>query len=804
MFGWRFASIGVFHFLQAAGNIASPVMITQLTQFVINTQAPTAAPPPLWLGIIFALVLFALQLLASATLGRYFYHSSRFGMKVRSVLAAVCYRKMMRLSSLARQQYSGGRIMNMISSDLPRIESTIIQGHYMWSGPLQIAVILAILIYYIGAVALAGFALLILLIPVQALIFIRLGKLRRATASITDRRIKHTEEYFQGIKIIKLFGWELSFLNRLMEMRDAEVSKIRRVNVLTAIVMGIATSFPTFASVISFIAYAALGNALSAPIIFAALAYFSMMRAPLIILPSIIRFAVESKVAMNRLEEFLLAAEVANEFIAHSTDAASDVKDAESQQYAIVMRDCNFSYEAPPKTSPSDDDKKKEGKANGKTQAPSSPTKPTKAVEIGEKQDVELKEVKAEPKIFKLRDLNVKIKRGQLIAVVGPVGCGKTTFLNAILGEVKRESGDISVNGSIGYSLQNPWIQNGTLRKNVLFGNPFDEHRYQTVVEASALSKDLEWLPGGSDTLLGEKGVQISGGQKARVSLARLMYCSPDIALLDDPLSAVDIHVGKHIFRECIKGALSGKTIVLATHHLNYLRQCDYIIVLKDGEVREEGTFDDLMSAKGECFRLVSTFAGEETSSSATDAKAASATKANTSDSAKTDPAKPEKTTKALKMTEEERVIGSVSGAVYREYLKAAAGPMLFAMIAILIILAQCSRVGNDVWLAVWSSNRFPELGAGGYSGFYFGWGFMQGSTAAVLGVVLSFAFARASVSLHRNALQGVFVAPMKFFDTTPLGRIVNRFSRDTDTMDAQLPSALQMFISIFASLVST
>jgi ABC-type multidrug transport system fused ATPase/permease subunit len=326
-----------------------------------------------------------------------------------------------------------------------------------------------------------------------------------------------------------------------------------------------------------------------------------------------------------------------------------------------------------------------------------------------------------------------------------------------------------------------------------VFGNPYDEKRYLEAVRVSALEKDLEWLPAGSDTLLGEKGIQASGGQRARVSLARIVYCSPDIVLLDDPLSAVDVHVGKHIFKKCIKKALHDKTVVLVTHHLNYLREVDYVVFLKDGKITEQGTFDELMAADKECAHLVKSFAGSDQS----EETAVSPTETTGGEN--------EQKKCKVKMTlEEERLIGSVSPEVYREYIKASGGPIMLAFVVFLTIISQLARVGNDLWLTGWTTNYFPALTVAGYAGIYFSWGVMQGFTTSFLGGVLSFAFGAASRRFHHDAMQGVFRAPITFFDNTPLGRIVNRFSKDTDVMDAQLPMTMQMFLSIFSGLVAT
>lgn len=770
-FGFKYGLIGIYHLIQAAANIASPTIIGLITSFALQTQTnPPGQDPPLYMGIVYAVIFFILQEITSLALARYFYHASLFGMKVKTTLTVVLYRKLMKLSSKARQEFSTGRVMTMISADLPRMEMAIMQLHYLWSGPLQIIVIIALLIALIGPSALVGFGLLVVTIPLQSYIFLQLATLRKATAQTTDARVRLTTEFLQGMRIIKFFSWEESFLKRIMDLRATEVGKIQYVNMWTAVLTGIAISVPTLASVVSFVVYAALGNALNAPIIFSALALFNILRYPLIILPNIIRSTVESKVALKRLDDFLNAEEL--EGINQDND--------KSGEYAIEFDDASFKWETMPEAKKKDDKKDK--------------TQPSEVVQAAAAEEVESSGKEKQADVIHLKNVNLKIKRGQLVAFIGQVGSGKSTLLCALLGEIKKISGNVSIHGSMGYSLQQPWIQNGTLKANILFGQPYDEQKYQAVIKASALEKDLEWLPSGDDTLLGEKGVQISGGQKARVSLARILYASPDIILLDDPLSAVDVHVGKHIFEEAIKKHLKDKTVLLVTHQLAYIREADYIVFMKEGFIKEQGTYSEIMQTNAECATLINSYVG------------------NNDEDEEKEKEKELKDEKELvkkvakKMSEEERAFGAVASDVYYSYIKNMGGPWMLALIIFLVVFGQLTRIGNDLWLVGWSSGTLYTWGLNdsSISGIYFAWGLSSGVMTSVLGAVLSVAFAAASNNFHNMAIRRVFRSPIKFFDNTPLGRIVNRFSKDTDVMDSTLPSSMQFLLTIFAGLIST
>lgn len=776
-FGKLYAIIGVFHLIQAAANITSPVLISLLTGFAQRLIAePNGKNPPLWEGALYSLAVFGLQLCATLSLNRYFYYATTIGIQARACLSAVIYRKMLRLSAADRQRYSAGQIVNLISSDLPRLEMTIMQGHYVWSGPTQIIAILGLLIFYIGWPALIGVGILVLMVPLQAKIFLTLGRLRQMVAGTTDARIKLTQEYLHGMKIIKLFGWEFSFLDRIMDLRKKEVGKIRFVNMWTSLLMGVSSSLPILASVLSFIVYA-ISNPLNPADIFSSLALFNLMRFPLILLPMIIRQFAESKVAITRVDQVLNAEEI--EDVIHN-------KSSENSPYAVEIVNGSFRWESAPEEKTSKEEAKSAKKKKSETTVPDSYESPPR-------DSHELSDIEKKP-VDNLKNINCRIKKGSLVAIVGPVGSGKSTLLNAILGEVKRVSGEIHVNGSIAYSLQHPWIQNGSLRKNVIFGREFDQKKFDLAIHATALDKDLEWLPAGENTLLGEKGVQISGGQKARVSCARVVYEKPDIAILDDPLSAVDVHVGAHLFEECIKKSLAGSTVILVTHQLSHVRDVDHVILMNDGEISEQGSYNELMEKNGELARLMKSYVGDENKKNE---KAEVKEKENKAGTINNQPVK------QGRMLEEERASGSVSFDVYINYLKALGGVLVVMGVLILSLLTQGSRIGSDLWLVSWSNDEF-NLDYSQYSGIYFSFGISTGILTVVIGIYMAFAIEKASKNFHESAIKGVFGTPIAFFDTTPLGRIVNRFSRDTDTMDSKLPTTLQWFLNTFFGLIGT
>jgi ATP-binding cassette subfamily C (CFTR/MRP) protein 1 len=268
-----------------------------------------------------------------------------------------------------------------------------------------------------------------------------------------------------------------------------------------------------------------------------------------------------------------------------------------------------------------------------------------------------------------------------------------------------------------------------------------------------------------------------------------LAYLQPDIILLDDPLSAVDVHVGKHIFQECIRKTFNDKTVILVTHQLNYVKDCDYVVYMKGGKIHEQGTYESLMEDGKEFSELIASFTQPEESSGKSE---------NVTENSNI-----QVSSRANEMIKEEREIGGISYEIYKSYLKAAGGPWAVFFILFLTTLSQVTKVGNDLWLAAWTGHLLsPELSDNFYAGIYFVWGVVQGIAFALTGIVVSHCFARASSRFYREAIVGIFNAPVSLFDRTPLGRILNRFSKDTDAMDNQLPISMQFFLSIAAGLV--
>ncbi|PWN53455.1 putative YOR1-ABC transporter [Violaceomyces palustris] len=410
---------------------------------------------------------------------------------------------------------------------------------------------------------------------------------------------------------------------------------------------------------------------------------------------------------------------------------------------------------------------------------------------------------------FSMEDITVRIPKGELVAIVGPVGSGKSSLLQACIGEMRKTSGRVTWGSErVAYCSQSAWIQNATVRDNILFGQGYDEERYWEAVRLSELESDLAMLPAGDKTEIGEKGVNLSGGQKQRVNIARALYYNAEIYCFDDPLSAVDAHVGKALFYNAIMGLRKrNRTVLLVTHALHFLPDVDRIITLEDGKIVEQGTYPELLAAKGAFSRLVDEFGGEKeekeegkegeekeedkTSAAALDAR-------DLKREAMTD-SKGVKSGALIKA--EERNTGSVSAHVYYAYLKAGKGWIMIPVVLGSVCLMQTSTILNSYWLIWWQENRFSES-QGFYMGIYAGLGIAQTIFTFVMGTAMGFVSYYACRALHDAGIKRVVYAPMSWLDVTPIGRIMNLFSKDIDVIDNQLADAIRMATNTFASVL--
>ncbi|KAG0370512.1 hypothetical protein BGZ54_006027 [Gamsiella multidivaricata] len=768
----------------------------QIIVYLESTQ-DGPSPPAAWYGYCLAVTLFVSNL-TQVLLGQVWVtYCARSGILLRTGLIDLIFRKATTMSSKARLEYPDSTVFNLMSTDTTNINNSLEPIPLLFSIPVSSVIIVILLIYLMGPSALLGTLVLLTMNPLQAWAMARLNPVREKASKFTDTRIRVMTEILQGAKVIKFFTYESSFLQKLSEIRVSELKCHAFLMQVCGFIYSTSSSLPVFASALSFVLYAALGNELEAKVVFPALTLFTGLRVPLLVLPYCYGEATAAWVSMKRIERFLL-----------SLDALPLPPPDLTHKYALSIKSGEFYWDQ---------------LSSATSTSPSSARRSVNEEEAGDQQpllsDQTVDGSEAEMKPF-LKNINLDIRRGSLVAVVGPVGSGKSSLLQAIVGNMMKCKGEVIRGTTISYASQTPWIQNATIRNNILFDTPLDEERYKRVVKTCSLEKDLSNMPSGDETEIGERGVNLSGGQKARLSLARSVYYNADTVVMDDPLSAVDAHVGKRLWEDCMVQELGRKTRIIATHQLHVLSDVDYVICMEHGRIAEQGAFADLMAKKGEFYALMKQYGGHHHEHNTNESVSHKVLRRNKSSSgnvpvveavAESDDdttilsepeEEPEKPVVPQNlMTEEERAYGAVSSQVYRSYFRLG-GSFNWTIIVFLMALQQVAGAAMNVWLSFWTQDKF-DLSTWTYIEVYLGTGVVQMIIIMAASLMLVIAVIKSAKVMHDRAFFRVLYSPMSFFDTTPMGRILNRFSKDISTIDNTLMGAINSFLITLTGVLS-
>ncbi|KAG2004754.1 ATP-binding cassette transporter [Coprinopsis cinerea AmutBmut pab1-1] len=727
------------------------------------------------------------------------------GLSVRTGLIGAIFRKALRISGKGRISHNAGQITTMISTDTTRLDRFVGFAHILWTAPIQLAIGIGLVIGVLGYSALVGLGVLIIGLPIQ-IILVRIMFIQRSKGvKYTDKRIRLTNEVLQGIRLVKFFSWEPFYVDQMIELRAGEIWALKLTAVARSAMIAMMTFIPILASVLSFITYALTGHALDVATIFSALQLFNIIRIPLLFFPFVLASYSDALVGAKRISAFLTAEDLPKPY-------------AMEQEFELAIdAEGDFAWETVGSPDHGDGKKKDKDKAKDKASSDKGSKNGKKGeselpTHVDEKSSLKEKEsVKEEEKPFELKNLNLKVAKGSFIGIVGRVGSGKSSVLQALIGEMRKTRGNVKFGGSVAYAPQNAWIKNSTLRENILFGQEFDAERYHAVIRACNLERDIENLPEGDQTEIGEKGINLSGGQKARVSLARAAYSKSDMVLLDDPLSAVDAYVGKAILDNCLlNGPLANRTRVLVTHSLHVLDKLDYIYVMDHGQIIEQGTYDDLMANSVVFSHLVEEYGNTDSDDDSVHAEKQivgrdrANSKANRDGPQENGDAVEGKKGSGALMQDEEREKGSVGWYVFASYLRAAGGLYWGVWLLTGLTLSQAANVGNTLFLGFWTAESIPGFKQGHYMAVYGGLGVALALITFVLCFSFTLAALRASFSLFRGALNGVLYSPVSFFDTTPMGRIISRFSKDQDTLDTDMSMISFQFANTLFSVFGT
>lgn len=818
-----------------------PAVLNAMIYYLRDVEAPPSR------GLYLTAIVAVSQLTMSLCVRHYFFMCYKTGLRVRTAVVLAVYKKALMLSSGERQTRTVGEITNLMSIDAKRLQDLCTYLHAIWYSMIQIILAFAFLWQQLGTSCLAGISVMIVIMPVTKVVAQGIAHRQQGLMNARDARVNINSEVLSSMKIVKIQGWEEPFQKRILDHRAKELKELLRYWIYSSATAMIWNGTPLAVALATFAAYIWTGHNLEVASALTSLALFDILRFPLFMLPQVINSIAEAMVSINRVQSFLLCEEH------RPIGAGGNFKEG---QVGVQMKNVSAAYESK-KMRPDETALKNNPAAKELADKDWEVQLLRARLEAAEKEIKELTTDKgnqedagsgvleknktdasydAEEELQRvnllcLKRLNFHCQKGELIAVVGAVGAGKSSFINAILGEVRQLAGTLSVSGSLSYFAQSPFVLGSSIKDNILFGHAdetFDAARYKRALDVCALKHDLDLLPYGDMTEVGEKGITLSGGQRARVALARAVYHNADISLIDDALSAVDAHVAKHLFDNCIIDELletNKKSVVLVTNAIQFLnhKRVTQIVVLNDGHIVEQGSYTELMSKKGSLFgKFVAVIketgigpgdldssdvrtASVETMEKSLEvaAKRLSLKKARSSVNLEKeiDPSKAKSDIEL--MPEETRSVGHVKLDVYMAYARAAGGVWVPFLITTLFASVEFVNVFLKWFLTYWSSHG-DESNQGSFLCVY-----ALANLASILASFLCFvcvvAFGlKASNKLFIELLDVVLRAPMSFFDTTPLGRIVNRFSKDMYTVDEELVMTLRSYLMTLMTVVST
>ncbi|XP_050286789.1 ABC transporter C family member 13 isoform X1 [Quercus robur] len=752
-YGWPYVRLGLLKVLNDCIGFAGPLLLNKLIRFLQQGSGHLD-------GYVLAMSLGLTSVLKSFFDTQYSFHLSKLKLKLRSGIMTVIYQKCLHINLAERSKFSEGEIQTFMSIDADRTVNLCNSFHDFWSLPLQIGVALYLLYVQVKFAFVSGIAITILLIPVNKWISKLILSATEKMMKQKDERIRRTDELLTYIRTLKMYGWELLFSSWLMETRSSEVTHLSTRKYLDAWCVFFWAATPALFSLFTFGLFALMGHQLDAATVFTCLALFNTLISPLNSFPWVINGLIDAVISTRRLSRFLSCSEHKCEV---ELMADSSSPDLSNEQSAAIFKDMSIAiHDACCAWSCSNE---KEWN-------------------------------------MVLNHVTLELPKGSFVAVIGEIGSGKSSLLNSILGEMHVLHGLIHSSGSIAYVPQVPWILSGTVRDNILFGKNYDPRRYSDTLQACALDVDISLMIGGDMAYIGEKGVNISGGQRARLALARAIYHGSDIFMLDDVLSAVDAQVAQWILYNAILGPLMKQcTRVLCTHNVQAISSADLVVLMEKGHVKWVGSSADLSVSSYSAFSPLNEFdtslhiQRQECSMAAnTEGKQSLLEKSTTHVS--------EEAEEIIEV--ELRKEGRVELTVYKNYA-AFSGWSITVVICLSAILMQASRNGNDLWLSYWVDTTGSSQTEYSIS-FYLVILFIFCIINSFLTLVRAFSFAfgglRAAVKVHNTLLHKLVSAPVQFFDQTPAGRILNRLSSDLYTIDDSLPFILNILVANFVGLL--
>ncbi|EJU04810.1 hypothetical protein DACRYDRAFT_114129 [Dacryopinax primogenitus] len=852
----------ILSYISSACSYAGPFFLKRILDAIAD---PT--PESRSMAFLFAALAFLAGLTKTEVDLQHLWNDRRMSTRLKAELMADIYEK-----SLRRKDFSGvankedpkqkekdpsvktqadvGKIVQLMSGDVEKISIMAVFLYNIYTAPFEIAIALVFLYQLLGWSAFAGVAVLVIAAPLNTIMSRRMIKLATGVSAARDKRMGVLTELIQAIKFIKFFAWENQWIDRAMKARQEELNWLVKNFINSLLFRALFANVPALVSICSFWVFVAQGHELTVSTAFTAIALFDMLRQPLNLLPYFVVRFLETSVSFVRIDAFLAEPDV-------SDDVSSFKRPPPESTIPIDAR--LGAEEATFKWNENEEAKKKD--------APGAEEQVNGAAEA----------------VFELSDINIVFPIGKLSVVTGPTASGKTALLMALLGEMTMTRGKLllpkdptqvdehGLRNSLSYAAQTPWLEQQSIKDNILFGSPLDAERYDAVINACALKPDFAMLEDGDQTEIGARGVALSGGQKARVALARAAYARTKTVLLDDPLAALDSHSARYVFEHLLQGPLmENRTVVLVTHHVDLvLPAAHYLVRMLDGRIDTQGQTKELRE-KG----ILSQIVVEEAAQAKEEDKKVEAAEHKDPESEAVEGSKapngtaqaPTQTKKARRLVEEEaKAEGSVEWRIYRSYLLASS-IAIWGLNLVFIILFQGLSISEKYWIKLWGQHYSidsaarhvvastsawvpntvegyipsiqaiqhvlsPIQGVSGdvnttgfspsaspltmfnlpsardhpffYIGIYAAIGMGAANTAVVDCIFQTVAGYRGSKVLFARLLKTVVRAPIRWFDTTPTGRILNRFSRDTQTIDTELPGSLRASVAFLTAFIA-
>ncbi|XP_016779306.1 ATP-binding cassette sub-family C member 9 isoform X2 [Gorilla gorilla gorilla] len=773
-FGRPILLSSTFRYLADLLGFAGPLCISGIVQRVNETQNGTnnttgisetlSSKEFLENAYVLAVLLFLALILQRTFLQASYYVTIETGINLRGALLAMIYNKILRLSTsnLSMGEMTLGQINNLVAIETNQLMWFLFLCPNLWAMPVQIIMGVILLYNLLGSSALVGAAVIVLLAPIQYFIATKLAEAQKSTLDYSTERLKKTNEILKGIKLLKLYAWEHIFCKSVEETRMKELSSLKTFALYTSLSIFMNAAIPIAAVLATFVTHAyASGNNLKPAEAFASLSLFHILVTPLFLLSTVVRFAVKAIISVQKLNEFLLSDEIGDD----------SWRTGES---SLPFESCKKHTGVQPKTI----NRKQPGRYHLDSYEQS-----TRRLRPAETEDIAIKVTNGYfswgSGLATLSNIDIRIPTGQLTMIVGQVGCGKSSLLLAILGEMQTLEGKVH------------WS------------------KYKAVTDACSLQPDIDLLPFGDQTEIGERGINLSGGQRQRICVARALYQNTNIVFLDDPFSALDIHLSDHLMQEGILKFLQDdkRTLVLVTHKLQYLTHADWIIAMKDGSVLREGTLKDIQTKDVELYEHWKTLMNRQDQELEKDMEADQTTlerktlrRAMYSREAKAqmedeDEEEEEEEDEDDNMSTVMRLRTKMPWKTCWRYLTSG-GFFLLILMIFSKLLKHSVIVAIDYWLATWTSEySINNTGKADQTYYVAGFSILCGAgifLCLVTSLTVEWMGLTAAKNLHHNLLNKIILGPIRFFDTTPLGLILNRFSADTNIIDQHIPPTLE------------